>query len=64
MTVEYIENTLLQGDAISPQSTDLIVQRGRLTIGLAVPDGGWRIVTGNNKDSLVARVVYRYEIED
>ena len=55
-------NTLLEGDALAPQWTDLIVQRGSLDVGQPVP-AGWRVLTGNNDSSLVARVVYRFEVE-
>ncbi len=55
-------NTLLEGDALDPQSTDLIVQQGSLDVGQPVPQG-WRVLTGNLDTSLVARVVYRYEVE-
>lgn len=55
--------TLLEGDPMDPQSTDLIVEQKRLAIGRPVPDG-WRVLTGNMNDSLIARVAYRYEIEN
>ena len=42
---------------------DLIAQTKRLDVGLPVPDG-WRILTGNNESSLIARVAYRDEITE
>lgn len=55
-------NTLLTGDPLDPSSTDLIVQKAFLPFGDPVPDG-WRVLTGNNWASEVARVAYRFEIE-
>jgi len=55
--------TLLEGDPMDPQSTDLIVEQARLAVGRPVPEG-WRVLTGNMNDSLIVRVAYRYEIED
>lgn len=61
--VEHVENTLLTGNPLEPSFSDLIVQRGRLATGKPVPDG-WRVLDGNMRDSLVARVVMRYEVQD
>ena len=58
-----IQNKLIEGDALEPCSTDLIVQTGQLEVGKRVPEG-WRVLTGNNHTSQVARVVYRYEVEE
>lgn len=63
MTISSITNTLLEGDALAPVSTDIIVQKGYLRVGLPVPEG-WRVLTGNQYDSSVYRVAYRYEIEE
>lgn len=56
-----MQNFLIQGDPMAPESTDLIAQRKLLKVGLPVPDG-WRVLTGNNRDSVIARVAFRYEI--
>lgn len=58
-----LENQLVEGDAMEPLSTDLILQRGRLNVGRAVPQG-WRVLTGNQFHSEVVRVAYRFEIEE
>ena len=63
--VSISKNTLVEGDALYPTDTDLIAQQGRLEEGAAVPDG-WRVlsVSLGEMGSLVARVVFRYEVED
>jgi hypothetical protein len=61
--VTITENVLLEGDALNPSSTDLIIQKGRLPVGQPVPNG-WRVMTGNATTSLVIRPAYRYELED
>lgn len=61
--VSSITNGLLEGDALAPASTDIIVQRGYLRVGKPVPEG-WRVLTGNQYESTVYRVAYRYEIEE
>jgi hypothetical protein len=55
-------NKLIGGDPLDPSSTDLIVQIGRIDVGEPVPDG-WRVLTGNNDSSLVARVIFRFEAD-
>lgn len=62
MTVQNITSTLLKGDALEPSFSDLIVQEGRLDVGLPVPDG-WRVLDGNMHSSAVARVVMRHEVQ-
>ena len=54
---------LISGDPMAPASTDTIAQFQRLAVGLAVPDG-WRVLSGNERESEIARVAYRYEIEE
>lgn len=54
---------LLQGNPLEPQSGDIIAQTGYLTVGEPVPDG-WRVLTGNERESLIARVVLRYEVQE
>jgi len=60
--IEHVNNTLIEGDPLDPSTTDLIVQQGQLAVGQPVPKN-WRVLTGNSDSSLVARVVYRYEVE-
>jgi hypothetical protein len=55
-------NILISGDPLNPQSTDLIVQKKNLAVDQPVPDG-WRVLTGNLRTSLIARVCYRYEAD-
>lgn len=54
---------LLRGDPMAPLSTDVLAQFERLAVGRPVPDG-WRVLSGNERDSEIARVAYRYEIEE
>lgn len=54
---------LIEGDAMAPSSTDLIAQTDSLKVGLPVPKG-WRVLTGNERESVIARVAYRFEIEE
>ena len=56
-------NHLIEGDALDPSSSDLIAQTDTLRVGLPVPDG-WRVLSGNNSFSQIARVVMRFEIDD
>ena len=62
--VYCIANSLITGDPLEPGCSDIIAQRGYIKVGEPVPDGGWRVLSGNMHDSTVARVVMRYEIED
>ena len=59
----YPTNLLLEGDPLAPSSGDLIVQLADLLVGHPVPEG-WRVLSGNNTSSRIARVVMRYEIVD
>ena len=56
-------NVLVSGDPMNPHESDLIAQVGILKVGLLVP-GGWRVLTGNEKHSRVARLAYRHDIEN
>ncbi len=56
-------NTLIYGDPMDPSSTDLIAQQKRLAVGQPVPDG-WRVLSGNERESTIARVAYRFEVEE
>ena len=65
MTVIIHQTDLNEGDALTPQDNDILTQFGRLDAGLPLPeDDGWRVMTGNAFSSLVARVVYRHELEE
>lgn len=57
------ENKLLEGDPLTPDRFDLTVQIGSLPLKHPIPDG-WRVLTGNNFYSKIARVAYRYQIEE
>ena len=54
---------VIEGNALSPGENDIIYLEGRLDVGKPVPEG-WRVLTGNNINSLVVWVGYRYELED
>lgn len=55
-------NYLLSGDPLEPSSCDLIAQTKSLDVGKPVPDG-WRVLSGNERQSTIGRVCYRYEAE-
>lgn len=61
---EISEFVLIKGNPFEPTSTDEIVQRVTLDIGLTPAGEGWRILTGNERTNLWARIAYRYEIEE
>lgn len=54
---------LLSGNPFEPCGSDVIVQFDSLAVGSPVPDG-WRVLSGNERQSEIARVAYRYEIEE
>lgn len=58
-----MRNYLLEGDAMSPESTDLIAQTALLPVGQPVPDG-WRVLSGNERCSTIGRIAFRYEVEE
>jgi hypothetical protein len=58
-----MRHILIEGDPMEPQSTDLIVQINTAPVGARIADG-WRVLTGNARESQIARVAYRYEIEE
>lgn len=58
-----MQNHLISGDPMEPLSADLIAQLDTLPVGQPVPEG-WRVLTGNVRTSLIARVAYRDEIEE
>jgi hypothetical protein len=53
----------LRGNPMEPNSTDVIAQFSRLPVGRPVPDG-WRVLSGNTTESEIARVAFRFEIEE
>lgn len=57
-----MQSYLIQGDALEPSSCDLIAQTRSLAVGARVPDG-WRVLSGNERESTIARVCYRFEAE-
>lgn len=57
-----IKTTLFEGDPLESLSTDILIQTARLDVGKPVPDT-WRVMTGNSFDSLIMRIVYRYELD-
>lgn len=63
MPMTIASNRLIEGNPMDPQSTDLILQEGRLPVGERVPPN-WRVTTGNMYNSQAFRIAYRYEIEE
>ena len=57
-----MQNFLLSGDPLAPCGTDLIAQTKSLAVGRRVPDG-WRVLSGNERESTIARVAFRFEAE-
>ena len=55
-------NHLISGNPLAPEPNDLIAQTKSLAVGRRVPDG-WRVLTGNITESLIARVCYRFELD-
>jgi hypothetical protein len=53
---------LISGDPLEPTSGDMIAETASLAVGLPVPDG-WRVLTGNERESVIARVALRYELD-
>tara|TARA_R110000824_G_scaffold7831_7_gene35418 strand:- start:2157 stop:2357 length:201 start_codon:yes stop_codon:yes gene_type:complete len=58
-----VKNVLLEGDACSPDDSDMIAQTATMKIGEEIPDGGWRVLGGGLNHFTMARIVYRYEIK-
>ena len=56
-------NFLVDGDPLDPQCSDVIAEIRTLEVGKSLPIG-WRVLTGNNKSSVIGRVVLRYEVEE
>lgn len=53
---------LISGDPLEPCSGDMIAETASLAVGKPVPEG-WRVLTGNERESVIARVALRYELE-
>ena len=53
---------LISGDPLEPTSGDMIAETASLAVGQPVPEG-WRVLTGNERESVIARVALRYELE-
>lgn len=53
---------LIAGDPLEPSSGDMIAETASLDVGQPVP-AGWRVLSGNERQSVIARVVLRYEVE-
>lgn len=63
-TMTKPSSKLVNGDAIETSDFDMIAQTINLPID-ETPDGeGWRIMTGNNRTNLWARIAYRHECEE
>jgi hypothetical protein len=58
-----MRNYLVSGDPLEPCGTDLIAQTQSLAVGERVPEG-WRVLSGNERESTIARVAFRYEAEE
>lgn len=57
-----MRNYLLSGDPLKPSGCDLVAQLDSLAVGSPVPDG-WRVLSGNERESQIGRVALRYELE-
>src|SRR5690606_31114158 len=62
--MKFAKAQQLDGDAMKPNSTDMLAQTIRLPTGEEPRGDGWRILTGNVNFNLWARVAFRYEIKD
>ena len=60
--VKIIRSTQLDGNPFEPNGFDMFAQVGLLSTSESVPDG-WKVMTGNHMQSVVARIVYRHEID-
>lgn len=58
-----MQNILISGDPMRPMTVDIIAQLKQLEVGKPVPEG-WRVLSGNERFSTIARVAFRYEIEE
>ncbi len=58
-----MRHTLIEGDPMSPSGSDLIAQTDTLDVDKPVPEG-WRVLTGNERFSLIGRIAFRSELEE
>ena len=58
-----ISYSILQGDAMAPEGSDILAALGLLRTGAPVPEG-WRVLSGSFYNSSVAAIGYRYEFEE
>lgn len=56
------QNTLIEGEPMTPDTADLIAQRIHLPIEARPPGDGWRVLSGNTRFNTWGRLAYRYEI--
>lgn len=63
VTVSVLRHFLVEGNPMAPKSCDVIVQTGRAPTDVPLTDG-WRVLSGNSRTALVARVVFRREITE
>lgn len=62
--MRILRTVSLDGNGLeTPCAGDLFAQEALLPVGEALPEG-WRVLTGNNDHSTIARVVMRCELED
>lgn len=53
---------LVSGDPSEPSGSDLLAQTDSLAVGQPVPEG-WRVLSGNERESTIGRLALRYELE-
>lgn len=58
-----MQRYLISGDPLAPSSGDMIAETQSLAVDAAVPDG-WRVLSGNERFSLIGRIALRYELEE
>lgn len=58
-----MQTTLIEGDALKPESSDMLCRRVYLPLHKSPRGDGWRIMSGGPVGNLWARVAYRYECE-
>lgn len=56
-----MENYLIKGDALNPDSNDMLAQTVYLPHPGRPKGNGWQVMTGNGHGNLWARVAYRFE---
>jgi hypothetical protein len=62
--MKNLKSTIINpADNNDPAANDLFAQTATIKVGDAVPDG-WRVLSGNNNTSTIARVAMRHEVEE